>query len=94
VSFRAVAPERFAEFCEPSLVKIAWTLEAEPIDDTHSRLRTQTRASATDAASARRLTRYWRLFGAGIVLIRWLGLRAVRRTAERRYRAVQSLKGT
>ena len=44
VVFRAVAPDLFAAFAEPDFVKIAWTLEAEPIDATHSRFRTQTLA--------------------------------------------------
>ncbi len=31
VTFRSIAPEQFAGFAEPDLVKIAWTLEAEPL---------------------------------------------------------------
>jgi hypothetical protein len=88
VVFMGVAPDRFAAFGDPDQVKIAWTLEAQPIDTTHSRFRTETRVSPTDERAARSLRRYWRRFGAGIVLIRWLAVRAVRREAERRFRAL------
>jgi hypothetical protein len=87
VAFTPVPPDRFALFSEPDLVKIAWTLEAEPIDAVRTRLRTQTRVLATDDSARRKFRRYWRLFGAGIVLIRWLALPEVRRQAERRFRA-------
>lgn len=83
VAFRSVPSDRFAAFAEPDLVKIAWTLEAEPIDATHSRFRTQTRALPTDESARRKFRRYWRGVGVGVVLIRWLALRAVRREAER-----------
>ena len=79
-----VASEIELPFAEPGLVKIAWTLEADPIDDTHTRLASETRAVATDDQARRRFKRYWRLAGFGIVLIRWLALPAVRREAERR----------
>jgi len=86
VTFRAVEPERFAAFAEPDLVKIVWTLEAEPLDATHARLATETRALATDAAAREQFRRYWRLFRPGIVAIRWLLLGSVKRAAERRFR--------
>ena len=47
VHFTPLAPEAFASFAEPGLVKIAWTLEAEP-DPRHpgvTVLRTETRAA-------------------------------------------------
>lgn len=84
VVFTAVDPSLFPSFAEPGFVKIAWTLEAEPIDETHSRFRTQTRVQATDEAARRKFRRYWRKLGVGILLIRWLTLFAVRREAERR----------
>lgn len=90
VVFTPVAPERFAAFAEPDLVKIVWTLEAEPIDATHTCFRTETRALPTDDSARRKFERYWRFAGAGIVLIRLLGLSAVRREAERRFRTAPS----
>jgi len=87
VAFRAVPAERFLEFAEPGLVKIVWTLEAEPRGDAATRFRSRTRALATDDDARRRFARYWRWARFGIVGIRWLLLPAVRREAERRYRA-------
>jgi hypothetical protein len=39
-------PERFTAFAEPDLVKIVWTLEAEPLGPTLTRFRTEARAVA------------------------------------------------
>jgi hypothetical protein len=86
VKFRAIPAEQFAEFAEPDLVKIAWTLEAEPLDHAMSRFASETRAVATDEAARARFLRYWRWARFGIVAIRWLMLPAVRREAERRFR--------
>ena len=86
VSFRAIPASRFAEFAEPGLVKIVWTLEAEPIGRELTRFGSETRARATDAAARRKFLAYWRWARLGIVPIRWLILHAVRREAERRYR--------
>jgi hypothetical protein len=90
VGFRAIPPDRFAAFAEPDLVKIVWTLEAEPIEPALTLFRTETRARATDEGARRKFGRYWRFVGAGIVLIRWLLLPALRREAERRHRAVSA----
>lgn len=68
-------------------MKIAWTLEAEPLEPALTLFRTETRVLATDEGARRKVRRYWRLAGRGIVLIRWLLLAALRREAERRYRA-------
>ena len=84
VEFRPIAADRFAAFAEPDLVKIAWTLEVEPLDPNRTRLVTETRAQATDAAARARFLRYWRWASIGIVVIRWLLLPAIRREAERR----------
>jgi hypothetical protein len=86
VHFRAVPADHFAAFAEPDLVKIVWTLEAEPIDAASCRFATETRVAATNEWARRRFIRYWRLVGIGIVLIRWLALPAVKREAERRFR--------
>jgi hypothetical protein len=88
VVFAAVTPERFAAFAEPDLVRIVWTLEAEPLGPMLTRFRTETRVRATDAEARRKFRRYWRLVGPGILMIRWLLLPAVRRTAERRLHAL------
>lgn len=84
VVFTGIDPALFPSFSEPGFVKIAWTLEAEPIDDLHTRFRTRTRVQSTDDAARRKFRRYWRKLGVGILLIRWLTLFAVRREAERR----------
>ena len=91
VTFRGVAPEQFAEFAEPDLVKIAWTLEAEPLGHGLTRFGSETRALATDAAARTKFMRYWRFARFGIVLIRWLMIPAIRRAAERRYREHEGL---
>lgn len=85
--FESIAPEHFPDFMEPERVKIAWTLEAEPVDAMRTRLRTETRVLATDAAAQRHFRRYWTWVRIGIVLIRYLALRAIRREAERRANA-------
>jgi hypothetical protein len=85
VRFTPVAPEAFASFAEPGLVKIAWTLEAErdPRRLDVTVFRTETRASGTDTDARRRFRRYWRLVRPGVVLIRLVLLPAVRRKCER-----------
>lgn len=84
VIFTAIAAEHFAGYAEPGRVKIVWTIETEPLGPSLTRLRTETRAVATDAAAQRQFLRYWRWARFGIVLIRWLLLPAVKREAERR----------
>ena len=86
VTFHALPPDRFAAFNEPGFVKIAWTIRAEPIAETQSVFRTETRAVATDPESRSRFRRYWSLFSPGIIAIRWALLRPVKAEAERRAR--------
>ena len=83
VKFRAIAPDAFACFAEPDLVKIAWTLEAEPLAAGKTRFRTLTRVLPMDDGARKKFRRYWFAFGIGIRLIRWFGNRAIRREAER-----------
>jgi hypothetical protein len=90
VTFRAVPPETFADFDEPGLVKIAWTLRADPIDENRSIFRTETRAVATDVTARTRFRRYWSLLSPGIIAIRWALLRPVKTEAERRASAEAS----
>lgn len=84
VRFTSIPRDRFTQFAGPDLVKIVWTLEAEPLGPALTRFRTETRVFATDDAARKKFRRYWRMFGMGIVLIRWLLLPALRREAERR----------
>lgn len=88
VVFRAMPPDEFAAFWEPDLVKIVWTLRADPIDDETSIFRTETRAVATDAAARDRFRCYWAFASPGIGLIRMLSLPPLKRDAERRAEAV------
>ena len=87
VTFTAVPADQFPEFAQPDLVKIVWTLEVEPLEQGRTLFRTETRVLATDDAARQKFRRYWRFFGIGIALIRWLLLPALRRAAERRVRA-------
>jgi hypothetical protein len=86
VVFKAVPPAEFASYAEPDRVKIAWTLEAEPLSQDITRFGTETRAAGTDAGARAKFRRYWRLARTGVVLIRWLHLRGLRRESERRWR--------
>jgi hypothetical protein len=87
VTFTPVPPDQFARIATPDMVKIAWTLEVEALGAALTRFRTETRVVATDEGARRKFRRYWRIFGVGILLIRWLLIPAVRRESERRYRA-------
>lgn len=87
VVFTPLEPDRFAAHDEPDCVKIAWTLEAEPLGPELARFATETRAVATDAHARTKFRRYWRLAGVGILAIRWLLVPAVRRRAEGLWRA-------
>ena len=89
VVFKPVPGERFAGWDEPEHVKIAWTVEAMALAPERTRLTTETRAVATDAAARARFRHYWRWARFGIVPIRWLLLPAIRRQAEARWRAAR-----
>ncbi len=84
VKFMPIRVEDFASFREPDLVKIAWSLEVEPLSEGQTRLSTETRAVATDDSARRKFRSYWRRFRIGIVTIRRLLLSAIRRAAEAR----------
>jgi hypothetical protein len=87
VVFRRLPPEEFAAFDDPGYVKIVWTLRADPIGDTLSVFRTETRAVATDGVARAKFRRYWSLLSPGIILIRWASLRPLKVDAERRARS-------
>ena len=86
VKFTAVPPDDFLGYGERERVKIAWTIEAVPIEPALTLLRTETRVRATDFTAREKFLRYWRLVRYGIWLIRWLHLPAVRRAAELQHR--------
>ena len=91
VIFRSIPPDAFAAFHAPDYVKIVWTLRADAISDYSSIARSETRAVATDASARRKFRWYWARFSAGIVLIRELSMRLVKKDAERRARTVGQL---
>jgi hypothetical protein len=84
--FRAVPPDRFAEFAEPDWVKIAWTLRATPEASGGSTFSTETRAVATDASARQKFRVYWSLLSPGIILVRLAMLPKLKEAAERRWR--------
>jgi hypothetical protein len=90
VKFRAIPHDRFEEFDEPDLVKIAWTLEAHGLGAAHTRFRSQTRVLATDSGARKKFATYWQKFGVGIVAIRYFVGTAIKREAERRFQAMFS----
>jgi hypothetical protein len=87
VKFSALPPNEFPTYAEPDHVKIAWTLEAEPIGPELTRFAQETRAVATDESARIKFRRYWRWARFGIIAIRLLMLPAVKRAAERRWAA-------
>ena len=92
VVFRGLAPEEFRAFREPGYVKIIWTLRADPVGDTESIFRTETRVTTTDPTARAKFRWYWARFSPGIVLIRRLLLRPLRTDAERRARNGASIR--
>jgi hypothetical protein len=87
VVFKPIPAESFVAFHEPGLVKIAWTLEVEPLGPDRCRLSTETRVVAADGESRTRFRKYWRWARFGIILIRLLMLPAIRRQAEAKWRS-------
>ena len=92
VVFRGLAPEEFRAFREPGYVKIIWTLRADPVGDTESIFRTETRVTTTDPTARAKFRWYWARFSPGIVLIRRLLLGPLRTDAERRARTGASIR--
>ncbi len=92
VVFTPLPATQFAAYGEPDHVKIAWTLEAEPLAQSLTRLTSETRAVATDGRARVAFLRYWRWARFGIVMIRWLLLPAIRRRAEAQWR-LRAAKG-
>jgi hypothetical protein len=84
VIFRGLPPDEFAAFNEPGYAKIAWTLRVDPISTTESIFHSETRTVATDASARAKFRWYWSFLSPGIIVIRWMTLRAVKAEAERR----------
>lgn len=93
VRFEGVSPERFLEFSEPRYVKIAWTLEVDPLGPEESEFLTETRAAATDAYARERFRRYWAVVSPGVLLIRRAMIRQVKAEAERRFARLRPPRG-
>jgi len=83
VVFRALSSEEFAKFDEAGYVKIAWTMRTDPAGPGESIFRSETRAVTTDPLGQRKFRRYWSVFSPGILLIRIIAIRLVKREAER-----------
>jgi hypothetical protein len=86
VIFTPIPASQFAAYAEPDRVKIVWTLEVEREAAELTRFATETRVCATDERARGKFRRYWRIYGFGIVIIRWLLMPAIRRQAERQWR--------
>jgi hypothetical protein len=82
VVFRGLAAEDFKNFREPGFVKILWTLRVDPATPSDCTFRTETRVVTTDDDARRRFRWYWARFSPGIVLIRQIALRLLKKQAE------------
>ncbi len=82
VIFHPIAPEEFTAFSEPGYVKIAWTLRAESVAPDRTVFSTETRAVATDADARAKFRHYWHRVSPGVVAIRWILLRMLKKDAE------------
>jgi hypothetical protein len=84
VVFRGLAPEEFRTFQEPGYVKIVWTLRADPVGESESVFRTETRVTTTDETARTKFRWYWARFSPGIIVIRRVMLGLLKTEAERR----------
>lgn len=74
--------DRFAALDEPGYAKAAMNFRLEPASDGATRLITETRVYATDAATRRRFAVYWRLIYPGSAFLRRQWLAAIAARAE------------
>jgi hypothetical protein len=91
--FHGVDAEDYVACCEPDAVKIVASLDAQPIAPTWTRFTTETYVKATDAEALRKFRRYWFVAAYGIVLIRLVILRALKRRAEWEFGEQQRARG-
>ncbi len=75
-------PARFRDLSEPGYAKAVMNFRIAAESDGRTRLTTETRVFATDAATARRFAVYWRLIYPGSSLIRRMWLKAIRERAQ------------
>jgi hypothetical protein len=82
VTFIPLSGVDFLAFNQPGYAKIIWSIEVHPDGADRSVASTETRVQVTDPASRRRFRLYWALLSPGILAIRYLSLRLIRRQAE------------
>jgi hypothetical protein len=82
IAFRALSGVDFTGFSEPGYAKVIWSIAVHPQGPNRAIVSTETRVRTTDAESRRRFRLYWALMSPGILIIRYLGLRLIRRQAE------------
>lgn len=70
----------------PGTARGLWNFVVRSVDGETSELTTETRVLCADAATRRRFLPYWMLIRLGSGLIRHSMLRAIKKTAERRFR--------
>ena len=66
----------------PGTVRVAANFRVETVDDGRTRLSTETRIAAVDAAALRSFRRYWRVVGPFSALIRRRWLRSIARSLD------------
>jgi hypothetical protein len=82
VTFKPLSGVDFLAFNQPGYAKIIWSIEVHPDGADRSVASTETRVQVTDPKSRRRFRLYWALLSPGILAIRYLSLRLIRRQAE------------
>jgi hypothetical protein len=87
VRWRPTTADEFAGFEEPGWAKIAWNFSLAPYGEGRTLLTTECRTRATDAASRRKVLRYWRVVGRFAGMVMAANLPVIRRHAEERVRA-------
>ena len=81
VIFQPLEPDAFTAFADPDHVKIVWTLRVDSAFPTGTIFSTETRAVATDRSARAKFRRYWIRVRPGVVAIRWVLLRLLKKAA-------------
>lgn len=76
-------PDDYRQLVMPGFAKATMNFRIEPAAGATTRLVTETRVFATDAAALQRFTPYWRLIFPGSAILRMTWLRAIKSRAER-----------